>query len=401
MLGGITYTVLMGPAGGPPVPIPLPLVKALQKIEVETSTEMASVFRLRFGISHSLIGDWDLLMPQYEETFFRPLTRVQIRIKIGVDIPKAVINGFVTHQQVLYDDEGGASAMEITGMDATMLMNLQEKVVTWPAAPPLYDGAIATAVFGQYGILPMVSPTLPFNLDPTDMTVQRGTDIRFLRRLAQRNGFECFVQPQPQTGLDFGYFGPPMNLPGLAMAVLNVKTGAQTNVSEFKVRYDMVKPTLAVAAGVDVMTRAPSAAISVAPCVTPPPTGGLYPLGVPMGLQEATFRALGGVHPPPMVLPAQTGQMALPGLAVVNQAITNKASWAVMAEGTVGSDVGVLYVGKTVNIRGAGIAFNGAYYLTRVTHSFDLAGCSYTQKFEARRNAIDMTGTEIYVKPPV
>lgn len=402
MLGGVTYTVLIGPGGGPPVvPLPPPLITALQKIEVETSIEMASVFRLRFAISQTLIGDWDLLMPQYEEALFRPLTRVQIRIKVGIDIPKAVINGYITHQQVLYDDEGGGSTMEITGMDATVLMNLQEKVITWPAAPPFYDGAIATAVFGQYGILPVVSPTLPFNLDPTDMTVQRGTDIRFLKRLAQRNGFECFVQPQPQSGVDFGYFGPPMNIPGLQEAVLNVKMGAQTNVSEFKIRYDMVKPTLAVAAGLDSMTRSPSLAVSVAPTVTPPPTGGLYPMVAPMGVEDATVRAVAGAHPPPMVLPAQTGQMSLPALQIVNQAITNRSSWAVVAEGTVGADAGVLYAGNTVNVRGAGLTFNGAYYVTRVSHVFDLAGCSYTQKFTARRNAVGMTGTELYIQPPV
>ena len=151
MLGGVTFTVLMGPAGGPPVvPLPPPLLNALQKIEVEASTEMASAFRLRFGISHNLIGDWDLLMPQYEETFFRPLSRVQIRVKVGIDIPKAVINGYITHQQVLYDDEGGASVMEIMGMDATLLMNLQEKVIPWPLVSFPTDNLIAATVFAQY-----------------------------------------------------------------------------------------------------------------------------------------------------------------------------------------------------------------------------------------------------------
>jgi hypothetical protein len=354
---------------------------------------MASVFRLRFGMSRTDFGDWDVLMPQYEETVFRPLTPVQIRVKVGIDIPKAIINGYITNQRVLYDDEGGASAMEITGMDATLLMNLQEKVISWPMPN---DGAVAAAIFAQYAILPMVSPSLPFNVDPTDMTVQRGTDIRFLRRLAQRNGFECFVQPQPQSGLDIGYFGPPSNIPGTQEAVLNVKMGAQTNVSEFKIRYDMVKPTMAVSAGVDVMTRAPTAAISVVPVVTPPPIGGLYPLGVPMGVQDATGRALAGPHPPPMVLPAQTGQMSLPGLAVVTQAISNRSSWAIAAEGTAGADAGVLYAGRTVNIRGLGLAFNGAYYVTRVSHVFDCG--AYTQKFEARRNALGMTGTEVFVQ---
>lgn len=389
MLGGVTYTVLIGL---PPVPLPPLLLSALTRIEVDMSTEMASVFRLRFALSRTDIGDWDLLMPQYEETLFRPLTRVQIRVKVGIDIPKAIINGYITNQQVRYDDDGGGSSMEITGMDATILMNLQEKVTPWPMPN---DAAVATAIFAQYAIIPMVMPSLPFNLDPTDMTVQRGTDIRFLRRLAQRNGFECFVQPQPQSGLDMGYFGPATNYPGNHEAVLNVKMAAQTNVSEFKVRYDMVKPTLAASAGVDVMTRAPVTALSITPVVSPPPVGGLYPLGGPMGVQDATGRAVAGMHPPPMVLPAQTGQMALPALAVVTQAISNRSSWAIAAEGTAGAEAGVLYAGRTVNIRGAGLAFNGAYFVTRVTHLFDCG--AYTQKFEARRNALGMTGAEIFV----
>jgi hypothetical protein len=376
----------------PPLPIPVPLLSALQKIEVETSTEMASVFRLRFGISQTALGDWDLLAPQYEALLL-PLTQVQIRVKVGIDIPKAIINGYITNQRVLYDDEGGASVMEITGMDATLLMNLQEKAQAWPMPD---DGAVAAAVFAQYGIVPMVTASMPFNSDPTDMTMQRGTDIRFLRRLAQRNGFECFVQPNPQTGLDLGYFGPPSNNPGTPEAVLNVKMGEQTNVTEFKIRYDMVKPAMAAAAGVDVMTSAATSAISVFPVITPPPTGGLYPLGVPMGLQDATLRAAAGGHSPPKVLPAQTGQMAWPGLSVVNQAIANRSSWAVMAEGTVGPAAGVLAVGKTVNIRGAGLAFNGAYYVTSISHTVDCG--AYTQKFEARRNAIGMTGAEVFVQ---
>jgi hypothetical protein len=390
MLGGVTYTVLIGL---PPLPLPEPLLSALQKVEIETSTEMASVFRLRFGLSRTDFGDWDLLMPQYEETLFRPLTPVQLRVKIGIDIPNAVINGYITNQRVMYDDEGGGSAMEITGMDATMLMNLQEKVIPWPMPD---DSAVAAAVFGQYAIIPLVTPTFPFNLDPTDATVQRGTDIRFLRRLAQRNSYECFVQPQPQSGVDFGYFGPPTNFPGTQEAVLNVKMGAETNVSEFKVRYDMMKPTTVVAGGVDTMTRAPVATLAAFPSITPSPAGGLYPLGIPMGVQDATLRAVAGAHPPPLVLAAQAGQMSLPGLGVVTQAISNRASWAIMAEGTVGADVGLLYVGRTVNIRGAGLAYNGSYYVTSVSHVFDCG--AYTQKFEAKRNALGMTGAELFVQ---
>lgn len=390
MQGGITTTLLLGL---PPLPAPPPLVQALQKVEIESSTEVASVFRLRFGITQTKISDWDLLELTYQEALFRPLTPVQIRVKAGIGIPVALINGYVASQQVTYDDQAGGSVLEVTGMDATVLMNLEEKVMPWPAMP---DSAIAAALFGQYAIVPSVTPTTPSLIEPEGTTTQRGTDIRFLRRLAQRNGFDCFVQPDPITGLDTGHFGPPMNLPGPPQAVINVKMGPETNVSEFKIRYDMLRPTTALAAGLDVKTRSPFVAPALVPA-SPPPAGGLYPLGAPMGVENSVLRATAGAHPPPMVLPAETGQFLPPGLLSAAQAVVNRSSWALVAEGTIGPDVAVLHPGGTVNVRGAGMFYNGSYYVTRVSHSIDSCG-TYLQKFEARRNATLMTGAEIYVQ---
>ena len=85
MLGGITGTLLIGL---PPLPAPPPLVNALQKVEIETSTDVASAFRLRFGMTQQLGFDWDLVGPQYEETLFRPFMPVQIRVKVGIEIPE-------------------------------------------------------------------------------------------------------------------------------------------------------------------------------------------------------------------------------------------------------------------------------------------------------------------------
>ena len=387
MLGGITITILIGM---PPLPAPLPLMQAFQKAEIETSLDLAGVFRLRFGITQTKAGDWDLLQVQYAETLFRPLTPVQIRLKIGAELPEAIINGYVTGQEVNYDDQAGGSVLEVTGMDATVLMNLQEKAMPWPM---MTDSQIAAAIFAQYAILPSVVPTLPVLIEPEGTTTQRGTDIRFLRRLAMRNGFDCYVQPQPQTGLDIGYFGPPTNLPGLPEAVLNVKMGPETNVSDFKIRYDMIRPTMATGAGIDSKSRAPAAFPALTPA-SPPPKAGLYPFGMPMGAEDALLRASTGAHPPPMVLVAETGQFIPPGLGIATQAIVDRASWAVAAEGTAGSDVGILKPGGMVNVRGAGVFFNGSYYVRRVLHTLDNCG-SYEQKFEAgrKRGHHDRNGT--------
>jgi hypothetical protein len=387
MIGGVTATLLIGL---PPLPAPPPLMNALQKIEIETAIDAASVFRLRFGMTQSLSTDWDLVQLQYEEGLFRPFTPVQIRLKVGIAIPQAILNGYITGQQVNYSDTEGGSVLEITGMDATMLMNLQEKVMQWPG---MADSDIASAIFSQYAVVPNVSPTLPLLIEPEGTTTQRGTDIRFLRRLAQRNGYECYVQPQPQSGVDIGYFGPATNSPGPPDAVLNVRMGQETNVSDFKIRYDMARPTAAIGSGVDAKTLSPFVAPAPLPA-TPPPVAGLYPFGVPMGLDNTVTRSF-GPKSQPVVMPTGTGQFMPPGLTSATQAIVNRSSWATLAEGTVGPEVGILNPGGKVNVRGVGLAFNGSYNITRVLHTIDYS--SYVQKFEARRNALVMTGTEIFL----
>ena len=57
-------------------PLPPPYMFALRQIEVECSIERASIFRLHFDLSRTMLGDWDLL--QFD--IFRPLVPIR---KIG------------------------------------------------------------------------------------------------------------------------------------------------------------------------------------------------------------------------------------------------------------------------------------------------------------------------------
>ena len=77
------------------------------------------------------------------------------------------------------------------------------------------------------------------------------------------------------------------------------------------------------------------------------------------------------------------------------ETIADRSSFAVVAEGEVGPDVGVLRPGGLVAVRGLGRLHNGLYLLTRVRHRISDDG--YVQSFEARRNAVTMTGAEPYV----
>jgi phage protein D len=366
VLGGAGYTLLVALA-----PAPEPLVDAVQQIEVDCSIDEASVLRITFGITATEIGDWSIL----DLDPFRPLTPLQLRVQRGVAPPEALINAFVTQHDVTYSG-GGGSKLELTAMDATYTMNLAEQATSWPNLP---DSAIATAIFGQHTIVPQVDSTTPVLTEPEGTTIQRGTDIRFLRRLAKRNGFDCYVQPEPLSGLDVGHFHR-RQLMGMPQAVLSVEMGTETNVSDFSIRYELTRATGALAANLDVLTKTPQ------PAVAP------VALEQPLGIEGTLMREL----PPPMARPAHTGLPRAAELQRATQAIVDRSSWAVIAEGTVGLDVPPLRPGGLVSIRGAGRLHNGSYFLTRVHHTIK-PGC-IEQRFEAARNAVTETGAEVYVE---
>jgi phage protein D len=354
-------------------PAPAPVVETVQEIVVDSTIGEASAFRLRLGLPQTVTGDWGVLALD----LFRPQVPVTIRVQAGIGLPEAIIAGYVTSQQATYSEQPGGTYLSVTGMDSTLRMNMQEKIQPWPSMP---DSAIAAAIFGEYGIIPKVQPTGPVLVEPEGTQIQRGTDIRFLRRLARRNGFDCYIQPEPATGLETGHF-EPRSLVGVPEAVLSVNMGEATNVSSFAIRHDMVRPTGAVAATLDVQTKAPQ------PAVAPVSTQ------VPLGVEPALTR----IVPPPLVRPTGTGLTKAADLQAASQAIADRSSWSVFASGQVGPDVGVLRPGGLVNVRGAGRLFNGSYYLTRVQHVIAPGG--YTQLFEAERNAVTMTGAELYVLP--
>jgi hypothetical protein len=366
---GAAYTLLLGMA-----PAPAPLVEAIQEITVDSSIEEASVLRVRFGITKSVIGEWSIL----DLDPFRPLLPLGLRIQQGLGVPEAVINGFVSDHRVTYADHPGGSSLDVTAMDATHVMNMTEKVMPWPNMP---DAAIASAIFGQNALIPKVDPTSPVLVEPEGQTTQRATDIRFLRRLARRNGFDCYVQPEPLSGLDIGYFCK-RELVGLPQAVLNVSFGGDTNVSEFGVRYQATKPTAAIAVQLDTATK------------TPQPGPAPASLLAPLGLEPTLLREL----PPGIVRPVGTGVVHAGDLQAAAQGIVDRSTWAVTCEGVVGSDVGVLRPGGLVAIRGAGRLHNGNWYVTRVRHS--IAAGRYEQRFEAQRNAVTETGAEVYLEIP-
>ena len=365
------YTVLVGFA-----PLPYPFLSALREIEVATSTEQAGTFTLRFDLSQTALGDWDVL----QVDIFRPLVPIQVRVSLGLGLSEPLINGYVRSARLQNRNEPGRSTLEVTGMDATAtLMHLVEQPFPWPNVP---DHVIAATIFGKYLITPLVFPTPSARTILQTTTIQRTSDIRFLKQLARRYGYECFVQPDPLIGVDVGHFHPPQ-IVAPPQGVLSVNFGAATNLTSLDVRYDMLQPTTALAVALDPTTKAPL------------PAAALAALEPPMGLEPALLRVI----PPPITRPTDPDAANAPELMATAQSIVNRSSRALHASGEVDglNFERVLRPGLPVLVRGAGREHSGLYYVSQVTHT--ISTDRYAQRFEAWRNAVGLTGAEPFVDP--
>ena len=245
-MAGLTYTLLIDEQ-----PATSDVIGAVRELEVDDSMDRASAFRIQLAMSSTADGDWSLLAGD----LFRPLTPVNVRVGIGTT-SESLIKGYVTAVQALFEERPGESSLEVTGVDASVRMNLEEKVRAWPN---LSDAEIAERIFGEYGLDADTTSTSPTRSESETTTTQRSTDIRFLRRLAARNGYSCYVETDPSSDAETGVFAP-LDLTAPAQGVLSVRFGEAGNLERFSARYEMVRPTTAEAGGVGIAGRSPCAA---------------------------------------------------------------------------------------------------------------------------------------------
>lgn len=361
----IAYTILINHA-----PAASALLEALQSAEVEQRLDSAGIFRLRIALGQDSRGGYPLL----DDDLFAPLTPVQVMVTLGATPPVTLLNGYVSHVRV---DFTHGPVMEVVGMDASAtVMNLEEKVRAWPN---LSDGDIVTMICAEYGLIPVVTPTQPYRM-ATDTTVfQRSTDIRFIRQLAERNGYEFLIEYAPVVGLPMAYFGPPRtSLPH--QAVLSVHFGTESNVEQFRVEYDMLAPAGAKAAAMDAADG--SAVKGEAKSAKADAMG-----------KESTLKA---IPKKSVVLLSQTGLTQAGELQTAAQGAADRSTWVVSAEGSANpARVGALLeAAKPVLVRGAGDRYSGAYLVERVTHTWTPG--DYAMQFRLRRNATGLKGTEVF-----
>jgi hypothetical protein len=366
MLKGVHLTLLIGPAV--PVPAPKSVVDALTSLKV-TSGKEKSGFQLSFAVSKNS----PLLTTMLPAGYFDPMvTRVIIVVTIG-GMPNVIMDGLVTRQELSPNNEPGQSTLTITGEDLSVAMDVVEMpFMRYPAQPEPARLYVILAKYLFFGVVPIVIPPIPPDVPiPTrEIPSHRGTDLAYIRNLARDAGYVFYVEPGPLPGQSIAYFGPDVRIP-VPQRALNINMDAHTNVETMTFSLDGLAKKIVVYTVMDPATmKVP----------VPIPVPNISILRPPLGAR---------LTPPAKVEFAGDGTALSPPKAIQKiLGTTFNASDAISVSGTL--DVvrygGVLRSRMLVGVRGAGIAYDGLYYVNSVTHNIKRG--EYKQDFQLSRDGL-------------
>jgi phage protein D len=352
------------------------------EVQAEDCAGEAGTFRVRVAIRPDEAGEWTSV----EDDAFALFTKVRIEAGFHDGNTEVLTEGYITEVRLRFEDPGRSPYLEISGLDDSIAMSLEEKIVSWPN---LADSDIATQVLSAYGFVPDVTRTDPVHQENDVTVLQRGTDLQFLRRLAAKNGFEVGVEKDFVSGTVTGYFRPP-DLDGSPQKPLAVAFGPASSLDWFEVTTDGLKPLAIEASQIDVKAKAANSGTGTALQLTAIGSRDLSALVQGPIQSIASPREAAGklwLHTTPT---SDTTE-----LTAIAQAVRDAAGWLSTARGEINSDVyaTVLRARRLVTVKGAGAQHSGKYYVTRVTHRIGADG-RYRQTFDASRNAVGLDGSE-------
>ncbi len=366
MASGLHLTLLAGPVVA--VPVPKPVTDALTSVEVTVSDTGTSGFQLTFTLAdRSLLQTLFLLAGGAPI----PMLRVILMATTGV-IPHVLIDGVITHQEITPDVMKGSSTITITGEDLTTIMNQVDlSGVPYPGMSADVRVTTILAKYAAFGVIPSVVPVFAPDIPiPTDyIPAQEGTDLAYIRQLAQENGYVFYIDPGPLPGISKAYWGPQVKV-GLPQPSLNVNMDSWTNVESLSFRYEPQSAVLPIVFYQEQISKA----------TIPIPIPSVNPLNPP----------LGAVVPVPTTVEQlkDTANLPLPQALMRGIARATETGDVVTGEGRL--DVlrygQILNARQLVGVRGAGPGFDGLHYVQRTTHQ--LKRGEYKQSFTLRRNAI-------------
>lgn len=340
-------------------PAPAEVADALRSLEVTSNDRDRDGFQLNLTLGKGPGSEYNLLRQGY----FDPPNRLSIVVIIGAR-RQVLIDGMITNHQLNPGQRPGQATLVVTGEDVSLRMDLEEKRETHSDQA---DSTIVTTLIQSYGLTPKVTTTDDTPGASQRVPSQQGTDLAYIRQLAERNGFVFHLDPGDEPGGSIAYWGPDVP-EGAPQPALTAGMGPLTNVESLSFSFDALRP-------VD-----PQVEIQESDRDTPtqiPPRSSTRP---PLAAQPA--------RPLRKTLPPSTGGLSAGRAGARGAAEIARSIDAVNVTGEL--DVlrygRVLRARRLVDLRGVGPLYSGTYYVKQVTHR--LRRGVYTQSFTLLREGL-------------
>jgi len=369
MVDGIRLTLMIGP--GVPLPVPREVLDALTAVNVNTGGDGPGGFQLTFTLSTNSPLHTLFLLSAGAPI---PLVRVVIVATVN-GTPEVLMDGVMTNHQVTAGEHGQAT-MTVIGEDLGRVMTyLPFDGTPWPAMPAEVRVLAILAKYAVLGVVPVVIPSILVDVPiPVDrIPLQQGNDLEYVRNLAEEVGYVFYMDPGPEPGMTKAYWGPEIKV-GPPQSALNVDFDhPHTNVKTFSPSYESDRRLMPAILIQNQATKAP----------IPIPIPDITPLSPPLGIVKPIPTGLEFVEGTAKLSPLRAAAIGLAKAARSADHVSATGTLDVLRYGR------ILRARKLVGVRGAGIAFDGLYYVKSVSH--ELKRGSYEQSFTLSRNGLVST----------
>ncbi len=365
MLNGVYLTLLIGPSV--PIPPPQPVMEALQSVQVNSQRDRTG-FQLTFTIGKTSLLQLALLPAGY---FDPMITRVVIIVTFN-GMPHVLMDGIITRQEVSPSNEPGQSTLTVTGEDLSVLMDVVQTHVPYPNMPEL---ARLYLILGKYAVFGIVPDVVPPAISPVPRVTNRiptqtTTDLDYIRSLANECGYIFYVEPGPAPLTSIAYFGPDTRLP-IPQPALSVNSDWDTNVESLSFSLDGLAKRAMVFTVFDPITKK---------IPIPIPMPDINILKPPLGARLTPPAKIEFAEEMAELEPDEAAKRALGYIFSSSQAVSGSGSLNVTRYGH------ILKSRMLVGVRGAGVTYDGMYYVESVTHN--LKRGEYKQNFTLSRDGL-------------
>src|ERR1700748_2056698 len=220
-------------------------------LTIEENTSTASAFHLQIVLRLQDDGSWTYLDDD-RLALFNSVT-IKVGFSDGGGLANAlgsslggndsngglqpVFDGYITDVDVELGSDPDNAFIRVSGMDTSILMSLEEKIVTWPN---MADSDIVQQIIVGYDLTLQADTTSTVHQEDDTTIVQRGTDIQFVRDLAQKNGMEFYFETD-DTGIVHAYFRAPQ-LRDTPQPHLAIQFGDQSNLKSYSAHMSGQRP---------------------------------------------------------------------------------------------------------------------------------------------------------------